>query len=302
MGKILWPEKFPSEEQMISIIKKTIQTSWKNDLTVDDINKWLNNFTGKVYDLENEKRMALWLLCNFTYYSESEISHLCRIIYKNLLHDIAERENLDSVGKLISTFNHMFFSAIGNAGESGGLLLYYFRQEAEISMDRFFYPTAIPSNQDNILVFIDDVTLSGGTADRFFHNNLKEMKYKYAYYITLFASEEAVKILSRHGIKVIYCTLLDERDKCFTEKSIMFFNFPDLREPTKKLAEVYGKELEPDMPFGYREGQYCFGFYYNTPNNTLPLFWSDNEWFPIFPRKEKIYNVKRRKNKFERYI
>lgn len=138
MCEILWPEKFPSEEQMISIIKKTIKSSWKNNLTIDDINKWLDNFTGKVYKPKDERKMALWLLCNFTYYNESEISHLCRIIYKNLLHDIAEREGLDSDDKLISTFNHMFFSSMGNAGESGGLLLYYFRQEAEISMDRFF--------------------------------------------------------------------------------------------------------------------------------------------------------------------
>jgi len=41
---------------------------------------------------------------------------------------------------------------------------------------------------------------------------------------------------------------------------------------------------------GHSNGQYAFGFYYNTPNNTLPLFWSDqNGWIPIMKRYDKVY-------------
>lgn len=302
MNSIQWSPNFPDEEMMFSIIQKTITSSWKNNLTVDDVNKWLDNFIGKVFKEQDEKRLALWLLCNFTYYNEEEINHLCKMIYKNLLHDIAKRDRLDSDEKLINAFKNIYFSAIGNAGESGGLLLYFFRQEAKISMDRFFYPIAIPSDANKIVVFIDDVILSGGTAIRFFHNNLKTMEYKYAYYITLFANKEAVDRLTELGINVLYCTLLDERDRCFSDKSIMFLNYPELREPAQKIAQEYGKILTPDKPLGYKNGQFCFGFHYNIPNNSLPIFWSDNEWYPIFPRKEKIHNVKQRNNEFERYI
>ena len=35
-----------------------------------------------------------------------------------------------------------------------------------------------------------------------------------------------------------------------------------------------------------------FGFYYNTPNNSLPIFWSKKEWYPIFERKVKLYNAR----------
>ena len=32
------------------------------------------------------------------------------------------------------------------------------------------------------------------------------------------------------------------------------------------------------------------GTYYNTPNNTLPVFWSEkNKWHPIFTRYNKKY-------------
>jgi hypothetical protein len=302
MKSILWPDKFPSEETMFMLLQKTIQKSWKNDIIVDDIKKWLNNFSGKVCNCEDEKRIALWMLCNYTYYNEDEVNHLCRSVYKELLHDIALSVSIQSDHEFTEILNKMYFASIGNASESGGLLLYYFRQQADISIDRFVYPSSVPNCEDNIDIFIDDVTLSGGTAARFFHNNIKDMKYKYVYYITLFASKDAVDKLEKLGIKVICCNLLDDRDKCFSDKSIMFFNYPSLRELAKEIAYTYGFELDNERPLGHKDGQYCFGFHYNTPNNTLPIFWSDNNWYPIFPRKEKIQNVKQRKPRFEKYL
>lgn len=54
MDRIRWPEKFPKEEMMISVIRKTITSSWKNNLTIDDVNKWLDNFSGRVYCPDDE--------------------------------------------------------------------------------------------------------------------------------------------------------------------------------------------------------------------------------------------------------
>ena len=69
MDRIRWPEKFPKEEMMISVIRKTITSSWKNNLTIDDVNKWLDNFSGIVYCTDDEKNLALFMLCNFKYYN-----------------------------------------------------------------------------------------------------------------------------------------------------------------------------------------------------------------------------------------
>ncbi len=156
MEEIKWPEGFPEVDVMMEMIKKTINTSWKNNLTNDDVVKWLQNFTGMVYPKETEHRLALWMLAYYTYYNEKEVNHLCKILYRTLLHDVAMREKLDTDIKLKNILNKMYFSAMGDAGESGGLLLYMFRQEAGISMDRFFYPTAIKGDDEGIAVFIDD--------------------------------------------------------------------------------------------------------------------------------------------------
>lgn len=302
MEKIEWPEGFPSVDKMVEILKKTIQTSWQCDLSSEEIEHWLANFTGEVFDEVEERNLALWMLCNFTYYNEQEVNHLCRMLYKQFIHDIAKKENIEDVQEIKTLLDSTYFAAIGKAGESGGLLLYFFRQEAKLSIDRFCYPTHVPYGENNIAVFIDDVTLSGGTAARFFYNHLQDAKYKRIYYITLFATETAVEKLEGLGITVICCNLLDERDKCFSEKSIMFYNYPTLREKAELMAKHYGEKLEKGKALGHKDGQLCFGFNYNVPNNSLPIFWSSNNWYPIFMRKEKIQNVKNRNDEFERYI
>ena len=41
---------------------------------------------------------------------------------------------------------------------------------------------------------------------------------------------------------------------------------------------------------GYNNDAYAFGFFYNTPDNTLPIFWSDHgDWKPIMKRYDKKY-------------
>ena len=302
MSAFEWPKNFPDTKSMMTLLMETIDKSWKNEISAENIDKWLNNFNGKVLTVEVEQRIALWMLCNFTYYNSKDINYLCRIVYKNLLHDIAKDSDDINENWLSEVLKQVYFAAMGSAADSGGMLLYHFRQEAGLSMDSFFYPSAIPKNENGIVVLIDDVTLSGSTATRFFHRNIESMVYKKAYYLTLFASEKAIERIEELGVTVIYSTLLTDRDRCFTENSIMFSDFPELRDKASELAAYYGKLIEPDNPLGFKNGQFCFGMEYNTPNNTLPIFWSNNNWNPIFERKEKIYDAKQRNDILERFI
>lgn len=291
---INFPDNFPDIPQMLNVLHKTIEKSWKTEIDVTEINLWLNNFTGMLYDIEDEKRLALWLLCNYTYYSPDDINHLCKMLYKKFVHDLIIRERLVTVNQIEDELKMVCFSSIGSAGESGGLLLYHFRQEANLSIDRFFYPSSIDSTENNTLVFIDDATLSGGTGLRSFYDKLQDIPHKHIYYLTIIASKDAVKKLQEKGIIVIYCSLVDERNKCFSEKSMVFYRYPRLRDITKKMIVKYGENIvyKPVKALGYGNGDYCFGFYYNTPNNTLPIFWSNKNWHPIFARKEKLQNAK----------
>ena len=53
----------------------------------------------------------------------------------------------------------------------------------------------------------------------------------------------------------------------------------------KKMCKYYGQRIDPRNPLGFRNGQFLFGFYYNIPNNVLPIFWGNvNGWVPLFER------------------
>lgn len=294
-----FPSDFPSKEEMYEIIHKTNEKSW-NRTYMDSscIDDWLENFTGKVYDIEVEKRLMLWLLCNFTYYSEKDTNYLCSFLFKKFIHSFASKNNIDPFD-LEKELLNVYFLPGGSASESGGLLLYHFRQESKLSMDRFSY--IISTDKFDTLVFVDDVTISGGSAIKFFNNELLSTPHKDLYYLTIIASEDAVEKLEEKGIFTIYCYLLDERNKCFSDQSVIFNKFPELLAPTREIALKYGEGIinSPDKPLGYDNGEYCFGFFYNTPNNTLPIFWSNKNWNPIFERKGKVYYDKQ--YKFPKY-
>ena len=53
------------------------------------------------------------------------------------------------------------------------------------------------------------------------------------------------------------------------------------------------KEAEAEAnKLGFRNGQLLLSLHHNTPNNTLPIIWYDEdgiEWTPIFKRYNKVY-------------
>lgn len=143
MEHIDFPEDFPSFETMMSVLKKVFEKSWKVDLDIEDINLWLGNFTGTFFDTEDERRLALWMLCNFTYYNDAEINHLCSVLFKKFIHTLMTDYGLKSSEEVEARINTLKFTSIGRPSESGGLILYHFRQEARLSTDCFIFPTSM---------------------------------------------------------------------------------------------------------------------------------------------------------------
>lgn len=301
-----FPENFPNNEEMIDAIKSISKHSWKNELTNKDIENWLNNFTGEVFDQDIEKKLALWMLYNFIFYSQNEISYLCNVLCDNLIHKLLlDKKTSNSEKKEIeSILSSTFFTPLGNASESGGLILYYFRQSAELNIQKFLYYNKIVEKMDSTdsynIVCLDDCIMSGSSATTFYEKLEKDIDMKKTkcklYFISLFATKESEALLKAKGINLVYSILLDSKNQYFSKDSICFSMFPTLLEPSRLLASKYGEKIinqeEKGMePLGYKNGQYNIGMYYNTPNNSLPIFWSSrNNWHPIFPRKEKIYD------------
>lgn len=300
-------QSFPSEEELIDIIRNTSTAVWESELVEKDIESWLSNFIGEICDIRYERLIALWLLSHFTFYNKHEVQHLCKVIYRDLIHKIVEgidatKSNAEEIIKEFFSKSNIISSE--ETSGSGGFIAYFFRHENKLPMTLFnFSLENISKNTENIII-IDDVTLSQGAAGQMY-DFWKKAKVKYPkknfYLLTLIASGASLNYLkTTFNIEVITAIRLDNRDKCFHEESDVFSSFsePLVKEElialTKKFAKHYGNKINiPNMhPFGFADGQFTFGFFYNTPDNTLPIFWGQiNGWIPILRRYHKNYKT-----------
>jgi len=292
MSKFL--DDFPNEDELKKIIMHTSEIVWKHELTDIKIEKWLSNFSGEVFDTKEERIIALWLLNNFVYYNEEEVRHLCTILFKEFIHknlELEERtaDNLNyAIRKIVK---RSCFLPVGKPSESSGFILYFFRQVNDLHMSNFLLPPNLDKSEILNLVFVDDVTLTPGI-DGQAHTFIKKFdnKGKRKLLLTLVATDDAIESFKKIGIDVISPIILDNRNKCFNSDSYIFHSLTNYTDKFKTFAEHYGIKAKSKIPLGYENGQFAFGFFYNTPDNTLPIFWGEeNNWYPIVKRYDKNY-------------
>ena len=284
---------FPCQEKLLSTITLTNEVVWKNRVNQSNVDEWLSNFQGEVFCLEYEKSLALWLLSNFVFYNDYEVNHLCKAVYAKYLHKRLISSLHRSIDEgLNKIHSRTIFTALGEQGESGSMILYLFRTANNIGIR----DTRPHSRVDyDSIVFIDDVTLSiknNSQAWRYLSCQKQTFKNKNIHIITLIASVEAIEFLESKNISVTNAITLNENSKTFEKESYVFQLVDEKhRINAKKFAKHYGKKCCPSDPLGYSDSQYLFGFYFNVPDNTLPIIWSNqNGWKPIFPRAHKNYH------------
>lgn len=301
--------KKPTEEELIHIIMHTSRTVWHNELPKKNLDDWLDNFKGEVFPKKKERFIALWLLSHFTYYNQSEVTHLCKVLYDDLIHYILSKKS--ALGRSPSDVVDEFFQKtnivpVEEISGSSGFIAYFFRHINDLGMELFNFSIENVSNDTENIILIDDVTLTSGKRGQMYRF-LKKQKAlhpnKNFILLTLISSEASLSLLAQDfSIDVISAIKLDMRDKCFSQESDMFAQFPKLLNDCKKFAEYYGNKIGFIEPLGYANGQYAFGFFYNTPDNTLPIFWGQvNGWKPIIKRFHKSY-AKKVYLKNERFI
>lgn len=286
----------------IDEIMKISQISWDLNFSRDDIDEWLQNFSGEATGSPKaEKVMALWLLSNFVYYNINDVREFCRFLYSEFIHTKLVEYQSDnkfqdiSVEKRIAhILDATLFLSLGNDSESGSNILYYFRQVN--SLDKSVFQKDMAKEYENI-VFVDDVTISGTQALTYISNIKESIKNRKVYFLTFLASDVATDELKHIDVHTLCGNYISDREKCFSRNSYVFA--PEGRNRylnlTEKMCRYYGEKItkgHPEVtgyPLGFDEAQNLFCFFYNTPDNTLPIFWCDrNGWKPLFKRYEKI--------------
>ena len=282
------------------IIRNTSAVAWKKEITDEKVENWLSNFDGSFFvDIENEKKLALWLLAHFTYYTLDDVRTLCKNLFNRYLHEKLCNTIVTDMNQAINLIiENTLFVGLGNDSESGNSILYFFRQENHLSKKSFELNT---KKQYENLVFIDDVTISGQQAFEYIKSISIDAKNKYV--ATLIATDEAIEKLDMPSafIKPIATMILDQRDRAFSDAAYVFSEkrIFEIKDIAQEFCEYYGRRAVSGTgymekyPLGYNDGQYMIGFEYNTPDNTLPIFWGvGNDWIPLFKRYPKIYDEK----------
>ena len=304
-----------SFEELRAVVKVLNERVWNNRLSMPTIDRWLENFQGG----DRERHLAINLLAQFVFFGQCEIRELLRSLYRDLYrHPILEgiREEHGGVfdasalrARLDEELVATRFLGVGNPSESGTHLLYYFRQENKLSKEQFLNVHEVfkrdagsgvrTLRNENVrhYVFIDDICGSGTQAREYSREVVEEIKSFNAnakvYYYALFGLKAGLDDVRGSTLfdRVDALSVLDSSFQCLGEGSRYFLPAEQAdRVETFDTMSRYGERLFPGHSLGYKGSQLLIGFFYNVPDNTLPIIWADSDnWAPIFRRYTKLY-------------
>ena len=244
---------------------------------INRIQAWLNQFD------EEEKPEMLILLSYFDYYSKCSLDKEAVILYQNFRKQCSDSDiAFVPIEKDLGTsFSDLFFTSFWLNNN-----LYDFASNNSLSaIDEEGFPQTI--------VIVDDFYGTGETVIAFLNKLIKKstsIKKKTLYFISIhgtdFGQERIENFAKNEGIclKII-------SNKC-TKKAFSYdYIYPiDCADSHKdKYINIYKKREYPEtFALGYNQSEALVSFYYNTPNNTLGLFWQKLDgFFALFKRHKK---------------
>ncbi|MBQ8261336.1 MAG: hypothetical protein IJZ00_10350 [Lachnospiraceae bacterium] len=243
------------------------------------IDKWLQAFP------KEEHAFLLELLMQFYYYSEERIKDKVVELYDAFIKTyhgdatavvytkIIKEQGVACSDVLFSDFwlqNDLMYSCSDN--NILGLL------EAE----------QIPKE----LAVVDDYSGTGKsfikTVDKMLHANELVQDTNF-YFLTLHITERAIRQINEYAKEVginIKIVSLDCSDEAFKKNYI--YNEVEAERKKRQYAQICINQNMDKYVLGFEDVSSLVAFHYNTPNNTLGLFWQDlMDFSALFPRKKK---------------
>lgn len=314
------------EDKLHSKIKCLNETLWEGKGSYRKVISWLDNFK------DDEKIHALYLLSQCIYFNEFQIKQLLISIYRDFFKyphiSSIRKSHGNTFDEAIITreyekiLNKTRFVSVGNPSESSARLMYDFRNENKILKSLFINDNDIlscPKEVENF-VFLDDICGSGNQMVSYTSAVIPKIRASFpkakVYYFLLLGTKDGKEFIRKNtNIDIVDSVLeLDNSFKAFHVDSRVFKNIPseiDINKINtftgrdgKRLMSSIFQRLDPAIDpsylnyiserdkFGYKDGQYLIAFNHNTPDNTFPVLWYNEDtitWNSIFKRAHKIY-------------
>ena len=257
-------------------------TLFNGEVTETEIDHWLQQFEA------SEQVFIQKLLSHFTYYDTISVRRAVSSLHNKVL--------------IQSGFpvEKIWFIPVGYVTKSGSVIAYFYRSVNGLAEGKFISSNdilRIIDKREVCLVFIDDYIGTGHQARQVWDYVLKPHTQLFSnskfYYCTLAGTKEGIKHIAKNtGFEVITDKRIGKNELPFSKNS-KIFTTQEERNKAEEIVRKYGEILYPGNPLGYKNSQALIGFFYSTPNNTLPIFWSINEkWHPLLTRNESYRDPK----------
>lgn len=272
----------------------------KNYMEYDDK---LNNFSSKVekwlskIKVEDQEAFG-HLLKNYTYMTRINVRDSLYQQYQE--YKEVEPTYEDTIFLPVSSYGGIYNGAI-NILESFEAAI---EDQSEVTKKKIAIDPRTFFNSFDIqhiknIVFLDDIIGSGETFTDFLIRISLELpeliEEKKLYLFSLINLEKGIQHLkdfsTDHEWEV---NIINQKVKKSIFEDPLFYEDSETKNEHKKIIKNYENILVDNVKeneiyvMGYKKSSLLVSFYYNTPNNTLSVFWKgiENQWFPIFKRKE----------------
>lgn len=243
-----------NEKKRISLVNFT--NPFDGDISNEKIIDFLVQF-----DID-EIPIVSKLIDNFKYVSSKKLEVYCKLLYQEIASNYKDQ------------MENIVFIPFGRASKSSGLISYFFRTINSISEHKFLSVDSLKESKlkGKILVFIDDLLASGHQAlnelSRFQNNEENDTCLA-----VLVSCEQGVELIQeKSNINVLSALKIKRIDNPLHFENHQF----DASEKEALNKMVTSPHYRPGNfnPFGYAGLSLLLGFYYQTPDNTFPIFWS----------------------------
>ena len=243
------------------------------------IREWLDQFDN------DEKPEMLTLLSHFDFYSEYNLKEQSILLYRKFRaicdsKDVVFSKTEKDIGTSFSTLFYTTFWRFNN--------IYHDCQE---NLSSIIDEPSLPQN----IVIVDDFLGSGDTVIQYVSSLIQKnpaLKYKSFFFLFIHSTiigEKAINDFA-HELGLTVTVISNKRTKkAFEEGNI--YNECEADIHKKLYGSIFDKRSKLKWAkFGYKETEALVSFYYNTPNNTLGLFWINLSSFKsLFARQPKPY-------------
>lgn len=240
----------------------------------DRLDAWFSNFQ------ESDRPLALKLLLKLRYFSKSDFGRALDNHYSQIA------QYLNKTG---STERDLRLVLPSDLGDSAGYHAYQLKKDWGLGDDQLITVDHLEREEPScVLVFFNDTHGTGNQFLREVFSKVSRDKFKAIFVVALTIAERALLRFKREmeGVRVL--------PEAATPSVFDQFTYREVNRLRELGSLVYSKH-----PFGYGGAGLLVSYWFQCPNNTLPLIWADSKagnnkvdgkafhWKPLFPYKPK---------------